>query len=123
MKKKPTIASLKKKLWKKFADSIKERDGMHCVTCGERCEGRNRQAGHYMPKAACGLEYYFGETNVHVQCGKCNCFLQGNLPNYRKFLIRKYGKKELERIENNYHKPYKGDTYLWLLDKIEDYDS
>lgn len=123
MAKKPTQAALKKKLWRLFAQFIKQRDGMFCVTCGEYCEGRNRQAGHYMPKGACGLEYYFGETNVHVQCAKCNCFLHGNIPNYRKFIIRKYGKKELERIERHYHKPYEKDAYIWLLEKIEHYEN
>lgn len=77
------------------------------MTCGLKVGGRNAQAGHYMPKGACGLEYYFSEENVHCQCGKCNLYLQGNLPEYRKFIIEKYGIKTLERIEREYHKPTK----------------
>ncbi|MFS4438578.1 recombination protein NinG [Paracoccaceae bacterium GXU_MW_L88] len=123
MAKTQTVASLKKTLWRHFARYIKKRDKNICFTCGKKVEGRNAQAGHYMPKSACGLEYYYSETNVHCQCGECNCFLHGNIPNYRKAIVRKYGKKELETIERNFRKPYTGDSKAWLLERIAYYKS
>lgn len=120
---KPTVSSLKKKLWKLFARYVKERDKFKCVTCGQKVEGRNAQAGHYLPKSACNLEYYFHERNVHCQCAGCNLFLHGNAPAYRKFIVRQYGKKTLDDLENNYRRTFNGDAHMWLLDKIDEYQN
>ena len=98
---------MKRKLWPLFAHWIKVRDRFTCVTCGRKVEGRNAQAGHYIAKAACGLDYYFSEMNVNCQCSACNLFLEGNRPAYRKYLVNKYGEKEVLNLEKNYHKPSK----------------
>ena len=74
--------------------------------------------GHYKPAGACGLEYYFSEYNVHAQCTYCNLTLQGDKHNYRERLIKKYGKKVVEDIDQNYHKPCKDFPFL---EKIEEY--
>lgn len=75
--------------------------------------------GHYIAKGACGLDYYFSETNVNAQCTDCNLRLEGNRPKYRAFIIRKYGEKVLRDIEMNYHKPYKGEYPF--AQKIDEY--
>jgi len=103
--KKRTKAQLKKALWKEFAIFIKNRDEWRCVTCGREGSGHGMNAGHYIPKAACGMEYYFSEQNVHAQCPGCNLFLSGNHPEYRKYIIRKYGEEVLEDIEKNFRIP------------------
>jgi hypothetical protein len=121
MAKKKTVAALKKILWKHFAEYIKRRDKNICCTCGKFVTGREAGAGHYVPKGACGLEYYYSEKNVHCQCSMCNAYLGGNHPAYRVFLLQRYGQETLDDIERNYRNPYKGDSYLWLLEKIEHY--
>jgi hypothetical protein len=118
---KKTIAALKKLLWKHFAPFIKRRDKNICCTCGRLTEGQNSQGGHYIAKGACSLEYYFSEKNVHCQCSNCNLRLEGNRPAYRAFLLQRYGPDVLFDLENHYNKTFTGDTYLWLLDKIEYY--
>lgn len=116
-----TVSAYKKRLWKYFAAYIKKRDKNICVTCGKYAEGQAMSAGHYIAKAACGLEYYFHEQNVHAQCSTCNLKLEGNRPAYREFLLKKYGKEVLQDLETNYHKPHQGDSKEWLLEKIEHY--
>lgn len=105
--KKKTQAQLRKKLWEVFAKYVKERDNWTCVTCGKHVRGAGMGAGHYIAKSACGLDYYFSEFNVHAQCSSCNCFLGGNHPAYRKFILEKYGEKVLNDIEFNFRKPCK----------------
>lgn len=100
-----TQAQLKKALWEVFRKFIYQRDNNTCVTCGKRCESYARQAGHYIAKGACGLDYYFSETNVNVQCSYCNLNLEGNRHKYREYIIKKYGEDILKDIETNYHKP------------------
>lgn len=78
-------------------------------------------AGHYIAKAACNIEYYFDDRNVNAQCAGCNLRLEGNRPAYREFIIRKYGQGVLAELETQYGSTFNGDTHMWLLDKIDDY--
>lgn len=103
--KKKTSAKLKKDLWEIFTKYIKARDRYTCVTCGKRAESYGMGGGHYIAKAACGLDYYFSEKNVNAQCTYCNLTLEGNRPAYREFIISRYGMDTLLDIERNYHKP------------------
>lgn len=118
--KKPTRAKLKKKLWKVFTKCIKARDKYICFTCGKFVRGQGMGGGHYKPRAACGLEYYFSEINVNAQCTYCNLTLQGDQVNYRARLVKKYGEKKILEIDLNYHKP----TYDYPFEeKIEHYQT
>lgn len=121
MKRKLTHAQLKKKLWNAFTKFIKARDGYVCITCGRKVEGANAQGGHYIAKAACGLDAYFSEKNVHCQCANCNLRLEGNRPAYREFIVRTYGDRVLTELENTYHRPCKWSTQDFL-DKIAHYE-
>lgn len=38
--------------------------------------------------------------NVNLCCRKCNCFLSGNLIEYRKGLVKKYGEEKVLMLEN-----------------------
>lgn len=116
--KKKTPAKLKKQLWEVFTKYIKARDRYTCVTCGKRAEGYGMGGGHYIAKAACGLDYYFSEKNVNAQCTMCNLTLEGNRPAYRAFILKKYGEETLKDIEQNYHKPCK---YFPFEEKIAYY--
>lgn len=91
----PSTAKLKKKLWKLFTAWIKVRDNNICYTCGVKCFGWNCQGGHFIPKSICGIELYFHEDNVHVQCGRCNLSEQGNIYVYGK----KLGDKKVRELQ------------------------
>ena len=69
---------LKKKLWRVFADYIKKRDKNICFTCGQKCEGHNAHAGHFIAKSVGGIALYFHPDNVHAQCMRCNIWLGGH---------------------------------------------
>lgn len=69
--------------------------GSKCISC----ENPNpSDAGHYRSVGA-HPELRFEEKNVNLQCRKCNGYWGGNLIEYRKGLIRKYGVKIVERLE------------------------
>jgi hypothetical protein len=59
-------------------------------------------AGHYVPVSRSSL-LRFDEKNVNGECAFCNCFDQFHLVGYRKNLIQKIGKKEVERLEQQSH--------------------
>lgn len=100
-------AQLKKDLWTVFTKFIKIRDKNICFTCGRVAVGQGMGGGHYKPKGACGLDYYFSEINVNAQCTFCNLTLCGDQVNYRARLVKKYGEDIVNDIDINYHKPCK----------------
>ncbi len=102
---KKTRGQLKKILWKHFSIYIRTRDNFTCVCCGQVGSGSGIHAGHYIVKAACGLDYYFSEKNTHAQCYRCNIHLSGNSVEYRKFLLEEYGEEVVIDLETNYHHP------------------
>ena len=81
---------------KHFNEYIRLRDaGKSCISCGshavlEACHYYS--AGNYS-----GLR--FNSMNVHGGCKKCNCFLHGNLIEYRQGLINRYGEKYVKDLE------------------------
>lgn len=75
---KTKVSTLKRKLWKVFADYIKLRDKYTCFTCGRKGEGSGMHAGHFINKSIGGIALYFHEENVHAQCYNCNINLGGN---------------------------------------------
>ena len=85
-----------------FNKYIRTRDkGLPCISCGKHHPGQNH-AGHYYSTAA-RPDLRFGnklaEINTNLQCQPCNTHLSGNIHGYRDGLLRKYGEKELERLE------------------------
>jgi 5-methylcytosine-specific restriction endonuclease McrA len=100
---KPTIKTLKRKLWETFSVYIRLRDSdgkgyCRCISCGEVKPYKEMDAGHFIPKSR-GLSIYFYEDNVHAQCRQCNTFQHGNLYKYGKALEGKIGDKAIKEIE------------------------
>lgn len=93
-----TKADWMKEAQKAFNKFIRARDaGLPCISCGRHHKGQ-MHAGHYRTiKAA--PELRFDEFNVNGQCAPCNNHLSGNIVEYRRGLIAKYGQDEVERIE------------------------
>lgn len=91
------LPRLLKKAQDVFNAFIRNRDrDKGCISCG----GEVQQAGHYFSQGH-HSSLRFNEMNVHGQCIKCNCYLHGNLINYRKGLIRRYGEIAVNKLEES----------------------
>ena len=72
-------------------------DGLPCISCGRMHNGK-WNAGHYRSTAA-APELRLDERNVHRQCEPCNSHLSGNIIEYRKGLIVRFGSAYVESLE------------------------
>ena len=105
--KEPSLASLRRKLDKVFAQFIRRRDMVGgglgiCVTCGY-CG--ILQAGHFIKRQH--LMTRWDERNAHGQCIRCNHFLGGNEAEYYRFMQRKYGQQVIDELFELKHKTVK----------------
>ena len=92
-----TVSKLTQDLQKVFNEFIRLRDkGKPCISCG----APGNEAGHYF-SAGHYTALRFNEMNVNLQCTRCNRYLSGNLIEYRKGLVKKYGKDKVELLENS----------------------
>ena len=93
-----TLSDLEKEAKIPFQKWIRMRDSDHsCVSCGATMSSV-WDAGHYF-EAGQYSGMIFSEINVHKQCRKCNRFLHGNLIEYRKGLIKRYGELYVQQLE------------------------
>lgn len=67
-----------------------------CVTCGAKAHWKKMQNGHYIPRNHLATRY--DEQNCHVQCVGCNMFKNGNMDEYALFLVKKYGRDILNKL-------------------------
>ena len=81
-----------------FQKWIRIRDaGNTCISCGTN-NTVQWHAGHFK-KSETYYGVIFDERNAHLQCKKCNVFLDGNELNYREGLVAKFGNKWVEQLE------------------------
>ena len=104
-KKKP---GLKAKLDRVFSLYIRSRDSkqfdgkyFRCISCGEIKTYEQADCGHYINRSIMATRY--DEINCNAQCRKCNRFTEGNIQDYRKGLIVKYGIERVEILEMKKH--------------------
>ena len=90
--KKRSISKWKKEADRVFSLWIRAREKA-CVTCGNK---NNLQAGHFESRSFNQLRY--SEINVHTQCVGCNMFKSGNMAEYARFMIKKYGVEILDEL-------------------------
>ena len=94
-----TLSQYEAEAKKSFQHFIRLRDkDKPCISCGNT-----------KPKDWCGSHYFaagtysglmFDERNCHGACNTyCNKFLSGNLIEYRKGLIKRYGNEFVEQLE------------------------
>ena len=109
--KKPTLSKVKKKLWVIFSEYIRKRDGLAttgstewalCCTCQKRYHYKMLQGGHFI--AGRHNANLFSEKGTHAQCYNCNINLKGNTLEYRRQIIKLYGKGADTEIENEARK-------------------
>lgn len=95
-----TLPKLLAKTQEVFNRYIRKRDeGLPCISCGRNISAGS-QASHYF-SAGHYTALRFDERNVHASCKYCNMFLHGNLINYRKGLIKRYGVDFVEGLEKD----------------------
>lgn len=104
--KKPTLTSVKNKLWPVFSEFIRKRDCLKttgctswglCFTCNRRYHYKLLQAGHFVAGRHNGN--LFSERGTHAQCYNCNINLKGNTLQYRRKVIELYGHGVDEELE------------------------
>ena len=89
----PSLPSLIKKADTVFSRFIRNRDSVElkgqCCTCGQPGE----QAGHFIKRSHKRIRW--DVTNCHLQCKRCNHFLDGNESAYALFIVNRYGVEKL----------------------------
>lgn len=96
MSKSISLPKLLKKAQDVFNKFIRERDkDKGCISCSAQVT----EAGHYRSRGHYG-SLRFNEMNTNGQCTRCNCFLHGNLIEYRKGLVSRYGEKKVLWLES-----------------------
>jgi hypothetical protein len=98
-----TLSQYEAEAKKVFQKYIRMRDvKLPCISCG-KLNATDWAGGHFY-SAGMYSGLMFDERNCHKQCNShCNKFLSGNLLEYRKGLIERYGQEfvnELDQISN-----------------------
>jgi hypothetical protein len=82
----------------KWVVHVRDRD-QPCISCGRFHEGMYH-AGHYRSRGS-APHLALDPRNLHKQCAPCNLHLHGNLIEYRKGLIARYGISHVEELESD----------------------
>lgn len=120
---KSTRRTREEALWRVFSQWIRLRDAdeagmVSCVTCGARMHWKDAQAGHFWKRQHQATKFH--EQNVHVQCVRCNKWLNGNEGEHAAYILRVYGQHAFNNLEALHRQTYK--LPLPLLEaKIEEY--
>ena len=108
MSKKHGLRYWKKKAWDEFSKYVRLRDAIKtthtkdrviCCTCGKEYPAFGVgcvQAGHFVPGR--GNAILFEENGCHAQCFNCNIRKKGAWPEYMEFMLREYGREEVDRL-------------------------
>ena len=85
---------------KSFQKWVRLRDSdLPCISCGNS-NAKDWAGGHYF-SAGTYSGMMFNERNVHKQCNTyCNMMLSGNLLEYRKGLINRFGNEFVNELES-----------------------
>jgi hypothetical protein len=94
MTKQKSIETLRKKTWKMMSEYVRRRDKGICITCGDKRDWKQQNAGHFIHKKC--MDFNFKAINC--QCVRCNKYKHGNLVYYAKFLIDRHGPKVLKEL-------------------------
>jgi len=77
-----------------------------CVTCGAVKSWIRMDCGHYKSRGSGGRSgAYFLESNVGLQCKRCNAFEGGRPKEFAEHIKTKYGQDELDYIEKKHYLP------------------
>jgi hypothetical protein len=94
-----TLSQYEAEAKKSFQKYVRFRDkDFPCISCGTT-KGKTWHGSHYF-SANLYSGLIFNENNVHKSCDYCNVFLHGNLLEYRKGLLNRFGLKYVEQLES-----------------------
>ena len=95
-----TITDYRAEARKIFQRWIRIRDlGKTCISCDVLLTDiRDYDAGHYYPANHCNL--IFNPNNTNGQCVACNHHKSGNLIEYRKGILARYGGEVLRELDD-----------------------
>ena len=93
-----TLSDYEKEAKVEFQKWIRKRDsGKLCVSCGVTLSSGSDASHYFSAGQYSGM--IFNEMNCHSSCKKCNLWLHGNLIEYRKGLIKRYGELYVQQLE------------------------
>lgn len=109
------ISALKKQAWRVFSEWIRRREAdkdgyLSCITCGTKVHWKDSNASHFLHGHS--KPTFFEPRNVHGSCIRCNLYLSGNLIEYTRFMIDRYGLAvvdELRALSKQIYKPSRQD--------------
>lgn len=106
-RKKLKLNRLKDKAWGYFSKFIRHSAAdihgiVKCVTCDSPHYWKDAHAGHYIHGHY--KPTFLIRENVHVQCVRCNKYLNGNLNNYEAYMLHKYGQEKIDELRALSHK-------------------
>lgn len=107
MPKPKSLKTLKKEatslfqLYVRLRDSDDKGNGK-CCSCGKIIHYKKADGGHFISRGYAST--LFSETNVHLQCKRCN-LMGGNASGYALFMLDKYKREEIERLNTLKDKP------------------
>ena|SRR3990167_4804012 len=72
----------------------------YCIDCGKLGEGRNFQAGHWIPDSVGGALLRYHPWNMNGQHSGCNCYFNQEMVkiNYTRAMSHKYGENAVARL-------------------------
>lgn len=97
---------LKSKVWRKFSEYIRLKECLEttatkergiCCTCGQIKPFTELDAGHFISGRSNAV--LFDELGVHIQCQRCNRFMEGNKVNYYQYMLKRYGQDTIDRMQ------------------------
>lgn len=118
-----------KDLEKLSHDFVRRRDSIndyeikgHCIDCGKLSEGRDFQAGHFLPSGSGGALLRFHPYNIHGQHSGCNCgYNQEKVKiDYTMVMVQRYGIDEITKLRQLKNKSIKADI-IFYTDMIKLY--
>ena len=123
---KPTVKSLKKRLWELCRQITFKRHGKNCYTCPQTyLTGMNCQCGHGYPDGALGVEMAYDLRILRPQCFQCNINHGGMGAVFWKRLEEDMGKEKADALflecQASKGRPVRADI-LWYADKVKTYE-
>ena len=90
-----------RKLDEIFSKFIRLRDAdkngiCRCICCGKRQYWKEVDCGHYVNRKHMSTRY--NEKNCNAQCRSCNRFDEGNMIEYTRGIVKKYGESVLDEL-------------------------